>query len=542
MPISIHGGIGRTVFDGIARIYSGGELVALMDAAGGTLIAREVTATAPVIIQQPTILPAEAALGDTVTLNLGLAEAHPVAGATWDITHDGVSIAATLDDGTMALTLSAPGTYVLTVSWSNDAGTATAEAVTLTVAAALPDAAPAIVTQPTIVPAGAAIGDTVTLDLGAAQGRPVPDANWDITRDGLSIKGSVDPEAMTLSLAGPGTYRLSVDWSNRAGSAAAVAATLTAAEEQPGDTAPSITRQPAILPATAVIGDSITLDLGAAAGQPTPAPSWDFTRDGVSIRSSLDQGALTMELSGAGVYVLTVSWANSAGSVTAQSATLTVQAPPTGPAVNYDTQTLAYFDAATSFTGSATDVTAVTARGTGGYVFHKEGSGAAIQRSASGFVFGNGCYLQSQTLTGQPMTDGLFAVVDCTLTSYGTTVGQILEGAGGHVKLRDNAGRLQVVGQDDSAVGIILGSVFYGSRVIVAGLLDDVLNLVGGINVAGGDVSAAHAGITDPDLTRVLTGRYVNGTIHRLAIVGRAEGQAWPVTMREVYEDFQQGE
>ena len=33
-----------------------------------------------------------------------------------------------------------------------------------------------------------------------------------------------------------------------------------------------------------------------------------------------------------------------------------------------------------------------------------------------------------------------------------------------------------------------------------------------------------------------------NGTIHRLAIVGRPEGQPWPVTMREVYADFLQGE
>ena len=43
------------------------------------------------------------------------------------------------------------------------------------------------------------------------------------------------------------------------------------------------------------------------------------------------------------------------------------------------------------------------------------------------------------------------------------------------------------------------------------------------------------------ELTRLATGRYVNGTIHRLAIVGRAEGQAWPVTMREIYQDFQRG-
>ena len=69
-----------------------------------------------------------------------------------------------------------------------------------------------------------------------------------------------------------------------------------------------------------------------------------------------------------------------------------------------------------------------------------------------------------------------------------------------------------------------------------------VLNLVAGIDTAGGQVSAPHGGLTDPEPSRVMTGRYIHGTIHRLAIVGRPEGQAWPVTMREVYEDFQRGE
>lgn len=540
MPVTIYGGIRGSVFDGIAQVFTGGEPVALMDSAGETLIAGEVVLAAPVIIQEPAILPSNAVQGDVATLSLGTAQGHPEAEASWDLSLDGVSIAGSVDAETMSVTLSAPGAYALTVSWTNAAGSVTADAVTLTVAVPVVDVAPSVTQQPAFQPGAAEPGDSVTLNLGQAAGLPAPVAEWELTRNGLSVKGDVDPETMTVALAEPGVYRLSVDWSNRAGSVAAAAASLTVTTRVP-DVAPSIVRQPAILPATAVIGDSITLDLGAADGMPAPVATWGFTRNGVSIKDSLDPGGLTMELASAGVYVLSASWTNSAGSVTAQTATLTVQAPPV-PAINYDTQALAYFDAATTFAGSATDVTSVTARGTGGVILSKNGTGATIQHSAAGLTFANGSYLQSPTLTGLPTTDGVFAVVDCTLTSYGSNLGQILEGAGGHVKIRNNAGNLQVVGSDDSSVALVLGSVIYGSRVILAGMLDDVLNAVNGINTAGGDISAAHGGITEPELTRIFTGRYVHGTIHRLAIVGRAEGQAWPVTMREVYADFRRGE
>ena len=545
MPVTIYGGIRRSLFEGVDRLYLGGETIALRDAEGGTLIGASVVDVAPLVIQHPAIQPADAGLGDSITLSLGLAEGEPVPVADWELTLDGVAITGAVDPATMSMELTQPGAYVLAVSWSNAAGSVSAEAATLTLAEPVPDAAPTITGQPDILPATAVLGDVVTLVLGTAQGMPEPVAAWDLTRDGLSIKGSVDPEALTVTLAEPGAYGLTVDWTNRAGhvSAAPVIRTLTDPDEvTPPAVAPMVTRQPAILPATAAIGDSITLDLGAASGTPVPVASWDLTLDGVSVRGGVEPDALSMDLTQPGTYVLTVGWANSAGNIAAQAVTLNVAALPPAPVIDYDSQTLAYFDAATSFAGSAGDVTSVTARGTGGYVFAKNGAGAAIQHSAQGFVFANGHFLQSQTLSAQPTTDGVFAVVDCTLTSYGSSLGQILDGAGGHVKLRNTSGTLQVIGQDDSTVAVALGSVAYGSRMILAGMLDDVLNLVGGIDTAGGDVSAPHGGLTDPEPSRVMTGRYINGTIHRLAIVGRPEGQPWPVTMREVYADFLQGE
>ena len=304
--------------------------------------------------------------------------------------------------------------------------------------------------------------------------------------------------------------------------------------------APTITRQPSILPQEAGIGDSITLDIGEAAGLPAPVASWDFTLNGVSIKGRLDRGATTIELAETGIYELTVAWTNSADSVMANTVALTV-APPLVPPIDYARVTLAYIDVSATITGSDADVGAITARGTGAYVFTKAGSGTAIRRTSDGFAFADGAYVQTQVLSAQPTTDGLFAVADLTLTSYGSNVGQIIDGTGVNLKLRNSAGAIQVLGPVSGQGALSLGTVAYGTRVIVAGQLDDVADLLSGISIAGTAVSAPHTGLVDPLPTRFTIGRYLNGTLHRLAIVGRPEGGAWPVTMAEVVADFRRG-
>lgn len=309
--------------------------------------------------------------------------------------------------------------------------------------------------------------------------------------------------------------------------------------------APSIQRQPSILPATAGIGDSVTLDLGAASGTPTPAVTWDFTLNGTSIKSRLDSGAMTIELAEAGTYALSVTWTNSADAVEATTASLLVKQDDTPPAttgIDYSKVALAYLDATSTIAGTATDVSSITASGTGNYVFTKAGTGAAIQRSDTGFVFGDGAYVQTQVLSNQPTTDGLFAVVDVTLTSYGSNIGQLIDGTGVNLKLRNSTGSLQALGPVAGQGALTLGAVTYGTRVMIGGLIDDVLDLLKGVNSSGAVVSAPHGGLIDPSPTRFTTGRYVKGTLHRLVIVGRPEGKDWPVTIEQVYADFRRGE
>lgn len=309
--------------------------------------------------------------------------------------------------------------------------------------------------------------------------------------------------------------------------------------------APTIQRQPSILPATAGIGDSVTLDLGAAAGTPSPAATWDFTLNGSSIKSRLDSGAMTIELAEAGTYALSVMWTNSADVVEATTASLLVQkddTPPVTSGIDYSKVALAYLDARSSFAGTATDVTSITASGTGSYVFTKAGTGVAIQRSDAGFVFGDGAYVQTQVLSNQPTTDGLFAVVDVTLTSYGSNLGQLIDGTGVNLKLRNSAGSIQALGPVAGQGALTLGAVTYGTRILIGGLIDDVLDVLRGINNSGAAVSVPHTGLVDPLPTRFTTGRYVKGTLHRLVIVGRPEGKDWPVTIEQVYADFRRGE
>ncbi|MDS9468109.1 hypothetical protein RGQ15_11080 [Paracoccus sp. MBLB3053] len=308
----------------------------------------------------------------------------------------------------------------------------------------------------------------------------------------------------------------------------------------PPTIAPVITQAPSILPTDASIGQSISLNIGQADGSPVPQAHWDFTLDGMSIRDRLDEGAMTMELSDPGEYELAVTWTNSAGMATSTADALKVVLPEV-KVIDYDAVTLAYFNAADSLAALSDDLASLTTRGTGGYAFAKTGSGTTARMTDKGIVFADGIYLQSQTLSNQPATDGLFAVADVTLDGYGSNIGQILDGTGGHVKLRNNGGTLQGTGTDDTSVNLTLGPAVYSSRVIIAVEIDDVADTVSGFDASGNLVAASHPGLTDPSPNRFSLGRYLKGTIHRFAIVGRAEGKAWPITMREVVEDFRRG-
>ena len=396
--------------------------------------------------------------------------------------------------------------------------------------------APTITTQPTISGTTAPTG-LLTLAEGGASGNPVPTGTIQWYLDGVALIGE---NGLTIDKGqhGVGVYRATVIWANGVIPAATGQSnTITVAVQQ---TAPAITTQPTISGGTA-IGDILTLAPGAATGNPAPTATYQWYRNGAALSG---EDGLTLDTGGygAGVYRATVIWANGVTpTATGTSGTITVEAA-TAPGIDYS-QALIYFDANTPFTGSATDVTAITAEGTAGLSLAKTGT-AAVQRTATGFVFADTGYVGAAGIPAGAVTDGMFLVVEFTQNAVGSNWARLSDGTGSRMRLQIHAGNQSIIGTgaDDTNVNIALGTATFGTRHIVAFEMDDVLDQVTGYDVTGAAVGPiAHAGLTDPVNTRIDIGQYINGTIHRWCLVGRTEGGAWPLTMAEVVADFRAG-
>ena len=311
----------------------------------------------------------------------------------------------------------------------------------------------------------------------------------------------------------------------------------------PGNVAPTITTQPTISGGT-TIGDILTLARGAATGTPTPTATYQWLRNSAVIPN---EDALTLDTGGygAGVYSARVRWSNGVNpDAVATSNTITVEAAVTPPAPGIDySRALVYFDANTPFTGTASDVTAITSRGSAGLSLAKTGT-AAIQRTANGFVFADTGYVGASGIPAGAATDGMFLVVAFTQNAVGSNSARLSDGTGSRMRLQIHSANQGIIGTgaDDTNVNIALGTATLGTRHVVAFEMDDVLNQMTGYDVTGASVGPiAHAGLTDPVNTRIDIGQYLNGTIHRWCLVGRTEGGAWPLTMAEVVADFRAG-
>lgn len=171
--------------------------------------------------------------------------------------------------------------------------------------------APTISSQPqnTTATEGGNASFTVT-----AAGIPIPTYQW--SKGGTAIAGAT---TATLSLTNvkasdAGTYTVTV--SNSAGSVTSNPATLTV---NPAATAPTITTQPTSQTVTA--GASATFSV-VATGTPTPTYQWSKAGTAIAGATNASYSIASTSAADAGSYTVTVS--NSAGSVTSNAATLTV--------------------------------------------------------------------------------------------------------------------------------------------------------------------------------------------------------------------------
>ena len=310
----------------------------------------------------------------------------------------------------------------------------------------------------------------------------------------------------------------------------------------------SVSVAPAIISTATIsggttVGDILTLARGAATGTPTPTATYQWLRNG-AVLSGEDSLTLDTGGYGAGAYRARVSWANGVSpAAVATTSTITVAAAVTPPSGIDYSRALAYFDANTPFTGTASDVTAITSRGSAGLSLAKTGT-AAVQRTAGGFVFADTGYVGASGIPAGAATDGMFLVVEFTQTSAGSNWARLSDGTGSRMRLQIHSATQGIIGTgaDDTNVNIALGTAAFGTRHIVAFEMDDVLNQMTGYDATGASVGPiAHAGLTDPVNTRIDIGQFVNGTIHRWCLVGRTEGGAWPLTMAAVVADFRTG-
>jgi len=311
-------------------------------------------------------------------------------------------------------------------------------------------------------------------------------------------------------------------------------------EAQPATAPPTITRQPAILPPAAGLGDRITLELGHAEGSPPPAANWDLTRDGGSVRHRIAPEDLSMELSEPGDYALSVDWSNIAGTAVASPALLTVTRP-VAPAIDY-AQAAGYFHAGSAYAGEAAAVTGLTNDGNGGWNLTQVSSGEAVTMTAAGVRFDGGRFLQASGLATSGI-DGVFIVLRMALEHYGSAVAQLFAAnpAGGHLALNDNNGALQARYNDGTARNISLGNTPYGPD-FVAGLeIDTVLQTVRTYTLSGSVATEHPLGVPGVDFATVRIGQAVHGTLKRAALFTRPVGGGFAASFEQVIEDFLRG-
>jgi hypothetical protein len=187
------------------------------------------------------------------------------------------------------------------------------------VSTATPAAAPAFTAQPT--GQSVTVGATVTFTC-AASGNPTPTYQW--RKDGLNITGATlaSFSLSNVQLSDAASY--TVVASNSAGIATSNDATLAV---NPVAVAPAFTTQPASQIITA--GNPVTF---SAAASGTPAPTYQWQKDGVNISGATNSSYPIASVASGDAGNYTVVATNSAGSVTSNPATLTVNPVNVAPA------------------------------------------------------------------------------------------------------------------------------------------------------------------------------------------------------------------
>lgn len=270
------------------------------------------TVIPPAIKTQP--LSVTVTAGQTATF---IASASGSPAPTYQWTKNGVAItgATAASYTTPATTLSDSGAIFKVIA-KNSGGSVTSAGATLTVNAAT--VAPSISSQPANKTVTA--GQTATFSV-TATGSPAPTYQW--TKNDIAISGATSSSYTTPATAlGDNGAIFKVLVKNSAGSVTSTGATLTV---NAAAVAPSITTQPASKSVTA--GQTASFSVVATG---SPSPTYQWKKNGADISGATSATYTTpATVSSDNNSLFSVVVKNSAGSVTSQSATLTVTNPVT---------------------------------------------------------------------------------------------------------------------------------------------------------------------------------------------------------------------
>ena len=296
-------------------------VVAVSNTAGtATSTAATLTVSAAAIAPAITTQPGNQTVTAGQTATFGVA-ATGTAPLSYQWKKNGANISgATSASYTTPATTTADNGSTFVVAVSNTAGTATSTAATLTVSAAA--IAPAITTQPGNQTVTA--GQTATFGVAATGTAPL---SYQWKKNGANISGATSASyttPATTTADNGSTFVVAV--SNTAGTATSTAATLTVSAAA---IAPAITTQPGNQTVTA--GQTATFGVAATGTAPL---SYQWKKNGANISGATSASYTTPATTTAdngSTFVVAVS--NTAGSVTSNIATLTVNSATSPPGV-----------------------------------------------------------------------------------------------------------------------------------------------------------------------------------------------------------------
>ena len=304
--------------------------------------------------------------------------------------------------------------------------------------------------------------------------------------------------------------------------------------------APSVVEAPSVEPTTAMVGDNVTLRTGV--WQDSDTETGILMQGAVNRTSEIVDQVWSPAVAGAFTWSVSATGPGGTTVATPISGTIDAAAPPVEPIGPSDYWAYAEPSDAPGAVGS--NLTTLTARGTGAPAFSIAATGTAPTKESNAIRFNLGQYFMADALT-IPAGDGFIIAADFTprqvtgtqnVIMISTTQGVIL----GSIRSANTAAQYNVgVGVNGTAVNVASGPMTVGGRIQMAIEFDRVAGTLRSWNLSTGAVVSQPLTYSGSlNAVRISIGQASNHSVHRVSMVARPTGAAWGTTLEEVLEDY----